>query len=147
VGISLDQAALTMRSDILDVLSSWCALVVQERGVPGPRRRTAHDLAAFLGRQLPWLAGHTAAGDFTTEVCQLAGSARQAAEHGTPRPRPLGPCDRPGCASTVYLHGLGTDSRGRVGCASGHVWQPHEWLWLSRRMQHRSPGPRAGSVT
>jgi hypothetical protein len=147
VGISLNEVALAVRSDILDVLSSWCTLVVQERAVPGPRRRTAEDLAVFLDRQMPWLAGHPAVGDFTAEVRELAAAARQAVDQGTSQPRPLGPCGRPGCSSTVYLHRLGNDRQGRVGCASGHVWQPHEWLSLSRRMQHRAASPRAGCAT
>jgi hypothetical protein len=143
-GISLNEAALRIRSDILDVLSSWCTLVVQERGVAGPRRRTAEDLAVFLDRQLPWLAGHPAVGDFTAEVRELATAARQVVDHGASQPRPLGPCDRPGCSSIVYLTRLGDDRRGRVRCASGHVWQPHEWLLLSRRMQRGAASPQAG---
>jgi hypothetical protein len=147
VGISLNEVAVRVRSDILDVLSSWCTLVVQERAVPGPGRRTAEDLAVFLDRQLPWLAGHPAVGDFTAEVRELAAAARQVVDPPASQPRPLGPCGRPGCSSTVYLHPLGNDRRGRVGCASGHVWQPHEWLSMSRRMQHRAASPLAGSAT
>ena len=72
LGISLNEAAMRARSDILDILSSWCTLVVDERRVTGPGARTAPCLAAFLDRNLHWLARHAAAGDFATEVHELA---------------------------------------------------------------------------
>jgi hypothetical protein len=135
VGISLNEAAMGVRSDMLDVLGSWCALVVQERGAAAPSTRTVEDLVLFLHRHLVWLTGHPAVGDLVTEVRELALAATEVADDRTRRSRQLGPCGRPGCARVVS-ETKGVDGRGhQVRCAAGHVWLPHEWLSLSVRMR------------
>ncbi|MEU7907449.1 hypothetical protein [Actinoplanes sp. NPDC049118] len=135
VGIALNDDAVRIRTDILDVLSSWCTLVIEDLRVPGPENRTVTGLARTLDRHLTWLAGHPAAGDFAAEVLELAATARRVIDHGSAQPRLLGTCERPGCTSTVYLRPDNSPGN-RVSCAAGHVWQPHEWLSLSRRMHH-----------
>jgi hypothetical protein len=131
-GISLNESAVTVRSDIVEILSSWCVLVIQNRGVAGPGTRTPAALCAFLEAHLEWLAGHDAAADFGTEVRDLVKAARAVAEHDSWDSRSIGRCARAGCAQTVYVR-TGPDGAGRqVRCAKGHVWLPHEWLLLSR---------------
>ncbi|WP_322768991.1 hypothetical protein [Frankia sp. Cr1] len=135
VGFSLNEAAMRARSNILDILSLWCALVVHERRVTGPSTRTAEALAAFLDRHLAWLAGHAAAGDFATEMRELAGTARDAASRDTRNSRRLGTCGRQDCGHIVYVSDAEDGHRPQVGCTAGHLWQPHEWISLSRCMR------------
>ncbi|WP_055477905.1 hypothetical protein [Sphaerimonospora mesophila] len=138
-GLDLNEAVVEVRSDIIGVLSSWCGLVAQERGVAAPGPRSADVLAAFLDGHLAWLARHPAARDFAAEIRRLAEKARAAIERGSGRPRPLGPCDRPECGQIVYAARL-SDGRRQVRCDGGHVWQPHEWLSLSLRIDQAAAG-------
>ncbi|RBQ20917.1 hypothetical protein DP939_07585 [Spongiactinospora rosea] len=130
-GIVLDEAVVEARGRMRDTLSSWCALVAEGRGIPAPAERDVAALAAFLTARLDWLAAHPAAGEFAAEIAELAGDATEALDPRRGRARGLGPCPRPGCTAVVALR---PDTGGRVGCGSGHVWQPHEWLSLSSRL-------------
>jgi|GEM_PF-5830577 len=136
-GISLNDAAVSARADIVEVLSSWCALVTNEGGVAAPGTRAPADLVGFLDRHFGWLATHAAAGDFAAEVRELAAAARKVADPDTIGSRQLGLCGRTGCGRTVYLTTGGEGREHQVRCTGGHVWQPHEWMSLSRR----SPQP------
>jgi hypothetical protein len=134
VGISLNEAAVRVRADVLDILSAWCALVVSERGVAGPADRAVDELAAFLDRNLVWLAAHPAAGDLAAELHGLTEAACDVADNASGETRTLGRCDRSGCGQTVFMTRTPEGGGHRVRCAAGHAWQPHEWLLLSRRM-------------
>ncbi|WP_432839319.1 hypothetical protein [Dactylosporangium sp. CA-092794] len=132
-GIVLNESAVRVRSDIADVLSSWCALVVQERRpARRPRSRAAADLTAFLDPHVDWLARHPAAGDFAAEVHALTAVARRVSDRTDQDPRTLGRCDRQGCGSSVHLYDGADGTARQARCTAGHVWQPHEWLRLSR---------------
>ncbi|MFI0421279.1 hypothetical protein [Spongiactinospora sp. 9N601] len=130
-GITLDETVVEARGRMRDTLSSWCALAAEGCGVPAPAERDVPALAGFLAGRLDWLAAHPAAGEFAEEIAELAEGANEALDPRRGRARGLGPCPRPGCTAVVALR---PDSGGRVGCGSGHVWQPHEWLSLSSRL-------------
>lgn len=125
-GINLDDAAVTARSDIMSVLASWAGLVADEVG--SRPRRDVDDLAAFLIRQLPWLAAHPACQSARREIAGLVAAAERVV--GDDLERTLGPCEHPGCA-----HPLIVTVGGRVGCAAGHQLPPHRWLMFRDRME------------
>jgi hypothetical protein len=133
-GIRLDEAVVTVRSDIRKALASWCALAVDERAIDGPRRRDVDRMAAFLGEQLGWLAAHAAIGDLVEEVARLVDAARQVMG---PAPGPgaeLGVCHRPGCGHVLrVIRSLNGSSQRKVTCDAGHVFEPHQWLLLAGR--------------
>lgn len=139
-GIVLNEAAVHARAEMQSVLVSWCALVAEERRVPGPAGLGVADLAAYLDLHLTWLAAHPAAADLAREVAQLVALADTALNPGAAPPVALGPCSRPGCSRTVQLR---HDERELVRCAAGHVFAPHEWLALSLRARRAEPEPAA----
>ncbi|MFG3254479.1 hypothetical protein [Streptomyces sp. NPDC048172] len=137
----VSEPRLRARSAVLSVLASWSDLVLSERGTDGPHRAEHRDrpdrlevtaLAAFLLVHLEWLAEHPAAGDFAEEVAQVTGAVRQAIQPEAAAPAELGPCGRPGCGSPLTAV-ASRGAPGRVRCAAGHVWEPHEWLRLPHR--------------
>lgn len=138
VGLNLNEAAVNARSDILDILSSWSAMVAHQRRVTPPAR-VVERLVAFLDGHFDWLSRHEAAADFAAEIHDLAARARAAIERA-PAARPLGPCGRKGCGEVVSVIRRG-DGRDEVRCGAGHVWRSHEWLALSLRMR-RAAGER-----
>lgn len=140
-GISLDDSAASTRAQMRSVLASWAGLVVQQRAVSGPDRREVALLVAFLARHVDWLAEHPAAADAAEEIGRLARLGRAAARIGGPRSLMLGRCDEPGCDQPVHAE-LNPDRRPpRVSCAASHVWPPHKWLQLRRRMRLRPDEP------
>jgi hypothetical protein len=121
-------------ADVVDILSSWCSLVVCERGGIGPAAKVVEDLAVFLDMNLVWLAKHDAAGDFVVEVRELVEAARGA----TGRGEVLGVCDRGGCGRDIVAGSVD------VRCEAGHEWRPAEWLSLGKRVRGTSSsGQRA----
>lgn len=134
-GPPLDEGAMATRSRILGTLSSWAALVADERGVGAPRRRPA-ELAAFLLGHLDWLLCHPAAGDFVEELLDAAETARRAAYVKPSLVTNLGSCVHPGCARPLSPAPLtGAKDVGQVRCAAGHTWLPHQWLALMRNLR------------
>lgn len=125
---SLAEEVVRVRADIVDILSSWCSLVVCERGGIAPATPTVEDMVVFLDMNVAWLAKHDAAGDFAVEVRELATAAR-----GVTRGEVLGVCDRGGCGLEVMAGGAD------VRCAAGHEWRPAEWLSMGKRV-HRTAG-------
>jgi hypothetical protein len=138
VGTPLNEAAVSTRLDMVGILASWSALVVQERGVRGPGRRSVRDLADFLCVHLDWLTAHEAAGDFAAEITELTRVGQATAYPVPVHQAELGPCARPGCRKTVYTT-LGAvdfeEPPALVRCADGHVWPPSQWLLLRHRHQ------------
>lgn len=135
--IQLDQAALGARSAIIGVLSSWVALVAEERGIGAPRRRQAEPLAAYLRLHVDWLAAHATAPDFAAEIAELAGVAHTAA-----RPKPVlrftaGSCTTAGCRHTVQatIYPEDESQPHQVACDAGHSVPRHQWLLLAREAQ------------
>jgi len=145
IGIRLNEESTAARSSILSLLASWSALVADERAVSRPPHRHPAYLAAFLLDHLAWLLAHPAAGDFVEEVSATTARARRAVHRGDPEIR-LGTCITPGCNAVLTARQSTRDS-GRtrtIVCNAGHIWQPHQWLQLSRRIGHarNTPGPR-----
>ncbi|WP_432103598.1 OvmZ protein [Streptomyces sp. bgisy091] len=135
-GIPLNMAAVNARYEMMSVLSSWAALVTNERDVHAPRR-THRDLASFLTTHQDWLVAHPAAAEFTDEVASLARSAARAARSNPIRRMDLGPCVHPGCDSVMYSPVRVTDEQlsRDVRCDAGHAWPSHQWLLLARRLK------------
>jgi hypothetical protein len=133
-GISLNEAAMTARADIVEVLASWCSLVIDERGAARLAGHGAGEFAAFLSSHLPWLLDHVAAADFCEEIDELTTAARRAASAQPVLRIDLGECAEPGCRLPVSATG-GTPVP-RVSCQGGHTWQPHQWLQLGTRSGH-----------
>ena len=126
-GIVLRDAVVSIRSDILGVLASWCGLVASERGVPGPDELSIPRLSTFVLVHFGWLTAHQAGPEFTDELAALADRARAVL---TPEPATemtLGPCPRPGCGWTLRAEGHPPK---RIRCEAGHEWPPDQWLLL-----------------
>jgi hypothetical protein len=133
-GIVLRDAVVTVRSDILGVLASWCGLVTTERGVAGPDELSIRRLTSFVQVHLTWLVAHPAAADFADELGDLADAAREVLAPDTDVEFDLGPCPRPGCAWTVRAEG---HPPRRIRCDAGHEWPPEQWLLLLGRLDQR----------
>jgi len=84
---------------ITTVLGSWVRLVVEERGLNGPRGRSEEALADYLGRHLNWAAGQPWAGEMHDELQQMMRVIRGITSV-RPRTRAIPrPCPREGCGS------------------------------------------------
>ncbi|MEU5849093.1 hypothetical protein [Saccharopolyspora shandongensis] len=128
---------MSTRSDIIAVLASWVAMVVEERGATPPKHRHVTNLTAFLVRHLDWLTSHPAIGDFTTEIADLAEAAEGVVDPSSAFRMTLGTCGEPGCDRTVYAT-MRADAKAtayQVRCDAGHEWQPHQWLFLGHRTE------------
>ena len=134
--IPLNDAAMTVRSDMVALLASWCAMISEERSVAGPAQREVEQLAVFLRAHLDWIARHVAVADFAGEVAMLVRRARQVLRPDFGWQVELGPCTVPDCGEVVRATARGKDSASawQVGCAMGHAWQPAQWLLLARRI-------------
>jgi hypothetical protein len=126
-GIVLREAVVNVRSDMLGVLASWCGLVANERGVPGPDELSVPRLSTFVLIHFGWLTAHAAAPDFVDELAELADGARAVLQPETTAELDLGPCVHPGCGWTVRAEG---HPPRRVRCEAGHEWPPEQWLLL-----------------
>jgi hypothetical protein len=133
-GIVLRDAVVTVRSDILGVLASWCGLVASERGVTGPDVLSIRKLTTFMAIHLNWLASHPAAPDLVDELGVLVSSARQVVRPDEGVRVELGRCARSGCDELVRAE---TDTEEQmtyyVACDAGHVVRPEDWLLLRGR--------------
>jgi len=126
-GIVLREAVVNVRSDVLGVLASWCGLVANERGVPGPDELSVPRLSTFVLIHFGWLTAHPAASEFADELAELADGARAVLQPDNDTEIELGPCARPGCGWTVRAEG---HPPRRVRCDAGHEWPPEQWLLL-----------------
>lgn len=121
-GITLSDAALDARTMLRAVLTSWCRMVAEERGiqlpgawvtigrtlvplpngVEGPLDRTVvreyrtderpMALGAYIATHARWLAAHPAAGECADELADLARQTHAAAYPSGTRVIPVGPC-------------------------------------------------------
>jgi hypothetical protein len=136
-GIVLDDAAVTVRADMVAVLASWAGLIASERGVPAPRQqREIGRLVAFLTEHLDWLSAHLAAGDFAGEVADLTRAAQNVISPDTAMYVKLGPCEQPGCGKPVFVRIGAADQAlpDQVSCEAGHGVPPERWLLRSREL-------------
>jgi hypothetical protein len=139
-GLVLSDAIVSVRSQILGVLASWCGLVTSERGVLGPDVLDIRKLVGFLAIHLHWLCQHPAAPDFVDELTDLTDTANEAMRPETGFRVAVSTCLRPDCHETVYAeaHREGAEPY-EVSCEAGHVWAPEHWLALRGR-QNRGNG-------
>lgn len=132
----VSDAALEARHDAVVRLASWARLVLDAAGpAKAPPKRTVPELAAFLGRHVPVLAAHPAAGSAADEIARVAAALRLVVAPPKPDLVPLGRCVEPGCEAEVTLPERGGDDlvlRGPM-CGAGHVLTPRQWLLLNRR--------------
>lgn len=135
-GICLDDETVAVRSNMIGVLSSWCEMIVEERGATRPRSLDVRILASFLRVHLDWLATHTVAPDFAVEIAGLVMSVRKVLNPAQVRTIDLAPCPRDGCGRMVRVSISTVQRRSapRVCCDAGHTWQPRQWLDLSRQL-------------
>jgi hypothetical protein len=133
-GIALKDAVVTVRSEILGVLTSWCGLVGAERGVPGPDELVVGKLASFLAIHLQWLCAHEAAPDLVDELTDLSAAVNEALQPDTGFRVAVGRCLRPGCEEVVHAEAHRENGTPyEVSCAAGHVWAPEHWLTLGQQ--------------
>ncbi|MDI3390337.1 hypothetical protein QIS99_29710 [Streptomyces sp. B-S-A8] len=136
-GMPFNARAADVRSSILSVLSAWATLVLEERGLAGPRRAVGA-LTEFLARHGDWLAAHPAASEVSDEVARLVRSARNVIDPSTCRRIPVGCCVEPDCSGelTAVVRVQQPQLPSRISCTedASHHWFGHEWLQLSRRI-------------
>lgn len=144
-GICLDEQTVAVRSDTVRVLSSWCEMVVDERGVAGPRGLDVRALTTFLLANLDWLATHPVAADFADEIATLAAGVKQTLNPAQARTIDLTPCTRDGCGAMVRARISTVNQRSlpQVRCDAGHTWPPSQWLGLRHRLDVTAHGLRA----
>lgn len=133
-GIHLDDETVTVRSDTVGVLSSWCEMIVEECGVIGPRSLAVRKLASFLRGHLDWLAAHVVAADFAEEIAGLVQSVRRVLNPSHVRTADLVPCPRDGCGRMVRVRIVQDRSQPQVHCDAGHTWHPRQWLDLRNQV-------------
>jgi hypothetical protein len=136
-GLCLNETSVNARFDIVSVLATWSALVIEERALTSPPGRDVPELAAFLTRHLDWLLTHPAGVDFADEIAVMTATARRAGRPGFVPHLLLGYCVEEDCDGALYATGIAEDSPSRVHvrCEAGHEWQSHEWLMLARRVR------------
>ncbi len=135
-GIPLNVPAVEARAAVPALLSSWAQLVVDERRVVPPPRSIAA-MAEFVGRHLPWLAAHPAAGDLAEEVRTAHAALVRLLDPRGSRRVPLGSCPVSGCAGTLAAAlrpGRSGDRPSDVTCSADaeHRWPTAAWGQLHR---------------
>ncbi|URN12622.1 hypothetical protein LUW77_16020 [Streptomyces radiopugnans] len=129
-GIALDDRAVSVRSDVLAVLTSWTGMVADERAVPPPDARVP-SLVGFLEANLDWLLGHPAGADFAGETAELNAALCAVLDREL---TPAGPRGGDMCGARLRAGGA-RDVRlplPEVRCEAGHMWQARHWLLLGR---------------
>ncbi len=134
-GVSLNDAIVAARSEMLAVASSWAGLVVDERRLPARPHRTVSELSRFLLTHLLWLARHSAANDAVREIVRVVKTAEEALEPYSSRRVELGSCQESECNAKIYATIGATSRPTRVSCDRGHLWRPNQWLVLGRRLE------------
>ncbi|MFI8351543.1 hypothetical protein [Streptomyces sp. NPDC085596] len=122
--------AVEARAALMAVLSSWSALVADERRVAAPDREV-REMVAFLRRHLEWLARHPALAELLGELAESVALARRCVQPGQSRQVQVGACREPECAGNLIAHmrsaGAGPASEIRCDSDPAHRWAPHEW--------------------
>lgn len=141
----LDISVLDARHNILAILESWSATVVDKLGVAAPQH-SVPDLAHFLTLHLEWLTSQSSALDFADEIEGLVVELR-----GTIDPEPgqlhklIRKCvvdDCPGTISAAPRSGRNAGGSS-IGCSSGHSWEIREWLALRQLLERQRKGVSA----
>lgn len=159
-GAKLNPRAVEARHTIRAVLSSWCRLIAEERGIHPPKRRvvkllpmdfigpaplvwtvddTPAAMGAYLARHADWLAAHPAASEVSEELHDLVTLAHPIAYPTGARVFPVGPCLHHGCEGTIKAILRRVDSLlpSSLVCDvdDTHTWPADQWLTLGRRLK------------
>lgn len=141
-GLVLNSVASEAKTGILVLLSSWCALVVEERQVRAPARQVVI-MADFLLANICWLSSHAAVGDLSADVARTTKLARRAAYPEAVKRVIVGSCVIPGCegelSATVRASRSGEGTQVRCSVNPAHEWYGHEWTQLRREMRRSTP--------
>jgi hypothetical protein len=133
-GLPLDERAVRLRAQMVNVLSCWAGLVADGQRV-APPARTVPALARFLGRHLGWLTGQPVAGVAADEIGALVRYGRRNLSGEHTRRLRVGPCVHPGCSGTLMalLRRVGPLIRCNINAE--HCWRPDQWHVLNRRRE------------
>lgn len=139
-GVTLNDRAAAMRTEIRHTLVSWCKLVADERGITLPADHL-DSIAAYLALHRDWLSAHPAAPDCSDELSSLARRAWSVAYPSGARTFPVGPCPVEDCSATVRVVLRTVDSLlpSELVCDAEqpHAWPASRWRELGRTIHHR----------
>jgi hypothetical protein len=137
-GLVLSEAALRARGAIRAQLVATVRMVVEERGLSRWPADNVPSMATWLLAHVTWLAAHPAAEDWVAEWTGLRSTARSAAYPSGTRRVDLEGCPEPSCPGVLvaWLRRDGDTLPSVIACTddSEHVWEPHEWQALGRRL-------------
>lgn len=137
-GLFIDEAAADLRSDMAGLLASWCAVVVDERGVTPPASEEIWRTAPWLTIHIDWCAAQEFAGDMLAELRAVTGRSYGIADI-RPRRLPLDEqclthTDGARCTGTVTIVVRGDDWTARCP-ECGTTQDATPYLRLARRGQ------------
>lgn len=130
-GITLDTRATEARASIIAFLSSWSALVADERPAAAPARAVT-EMIDFLLEHLHWLARHPSAHEFRDEADALVRRALRASspDTGTRSTDALGPCVHRECSGTLRGVAGANEDAPELRCDRDvrHRWSAADWV-------------------
>lgn len=158
-GANLNERATEARTTIRAVLSSWCRLVSEERGIHPPKKRvikllplgfigpaplvwTVDDRPIAMGRYLAlhadWLAAHPAAGECSDELDELVRNAHPIAYPSGARVIEVASCPHK-CEGMIKAILRRADSLlpSAIVCDvdEHHTWPADQWLTLGKQLR------------
>lgn len=148
-------AVVEVRAEIRHVLTSWCRLIADERGLQlpqrwavqtlpegfiGPPRRvqrpddTIPAVARYIAKHAEWLAAQDYAGDAADELATLVGRAWGLAYPSGGRLVHLGPCPQCDGQLTAIVRTVDQQLPSEVVCdgEQAHRWPADRWRELDR---------------
>jgi hypothetical protein len=118
------------RTALRSALSSWSALVADERRVAGPRP-DIREMTSFLRLHLSWLVRHPALPDLVGELRDAVRLTLRSLQSGQSRQVQLSSCREDGCSGSLIAHmnsgASGPPSEIRCDSDPSHRWAPREW--------------------
>ncbi|WP_282082589.1 hypothetical protein [Streptomyces tendae] len=129
-GLPIRYQVIQARAALRSTLSTWSAMVVDERRVQPPRHDIA-EMAYFLRRHTTWLSGHVAVAELIQEIRDVVQTLRRCLQPEGGRRIHVGTCIKPECTGNLYAHmrdqNSGIPSEVRCELTRTHSWPPHEW--------------------
>lgn len=74
-GISIDEVAANLRTDMAGVLASWCRVVAEERGINPPASADLYHTAPWMTRHVDWCAANRWVDEMLLELRRVNGQA------------------------------------------------------------------------
>ena len=74
-GLSVDEAAATLRQQITGIIASWCRVVAEDRGITPPASPEISRTAPWLTTHVDWCAAHRWVDEMLLELRQVTGRA------------------------------------------------------------------------